>query len=360
MKTASSRQDMTGSTMLKLTAIAAISTAAAITAAPTHAAEIKLPPIEIGAGARTSFTSLTADGVAPNTNDFAVESVRLYITGTALPWLKLTVNTEYGGDNRVQVMDAIARFEFSPEVNIWAGRFLPPSDRSNLYGPYYANHWGVYRDGVEDGYANTAVGRDNGVAYWGDFGGLKVSAGLFDVPSTTGGSAGDSVITAGRLQYDFWDKESGYFLNSTYYGAKDLLAIGAAGQTADGDTSYTFDFLLEKKLPGVGVFTVESEYARYKGLTGGGLGTESTGATGLVSYLFPEKLGIGTVQLLGKYAESTPKVVGPNPTLKTTEFNLGYVVKEFNARGYLFFIRQVGTAATPNTSAIGVGLQVQI
>ena len=67
------------------------------------------------------------------------------------------------------MLDAIARFEFSDEFNIWAGRFLPPSDRANLHGPYYANEWSVYIDGVQDGYASVAVGRDDGVAYWGQF-----------------------------------------------------------------------------------------------------------------------------------------------------------------------------------------------
>ena len=77
-------------------------------------------------------------------------------------------------------MDAIGRFEFNQYVNIWAGRFLPPSDRANLYGPYYANDWTPYADGVADYYPNVAIGRDNGVAYWGDFGLAKVQLGLFD------------------------------------------------------------------------------------------------------------------------------------------------------------------------------------
>jgi hypothetical protein len=175
------------------------------------------------------------------------------------------------------------------------------------------------------------------------------------------------VIAAGRLQYDFWDKESGYWLNSTYYGAKDLLAIGVAGQTAGGDTSYTVDFLLEKNLGGAGVITVESEYAKYEGLTGSGFDAV-TGATkkndgvyGLVSYLFPQPVGIGKIQLLGKYAEATFDVSGADPKLKTLEGDIGYIVKEFNVRGYLFYIDQ----SWDNSSAVdatyaGIGLQVQI
>jgi hypothetical protein len=336
--------------------------------APLGAFAFSLQDFSIGAGIRADFTNTSSDNTSNNANDFNVDDVRLYVSGAATDKIKFTFNTEYTGsgggpgDNKVEVMDAIARFEYSPEFNIWAGRFLPPSDRANLYGPFYANHWGVYRDGVQDGYANEAVGRDNGAAYWGDFGGLKVSVGLFDVPNTSAGSdKASKVIVAGRVQYDFWDKESGYWLNSTYYGGKNLLAIGAAGQTAGGDTSYSFDLLVEKKVADVGVFTLESEYARYKGLTGGGPGTKNDGAYGLLSYVLPQPIGPGKLQVLGKYAVANFDVPGPNPKLDTAEFDLGYIVKEFNARGYLFYIDQnYKHSSAPDASYVGIGLQVQI
>src|SRR5690606_33557482 len=109
------------------------------------------------------------------------------------------------------------------KFNIWAGRFLPPSDRANLYGPYYASHWGVFRDGIQDGYPFETEGRADGVMYWGQFGIAKVSLGAFDIANVidepmTGSS---DVLWAGRVQLDFWDAEAGYYLNGTYYGAKD-------------------------------------------------------------------------------------------------------------------------------------------
>ncbi len=341
--------------------------AAVMLAGPLNAHAFSMQDFSIGAGMRADFTNTHSDNTANNANDFNVDNVRLYLSGAATDKIKFTFNTEYSGsgpsgDDKVLVMDAIARFEYSPEFNIWAGRFLPPSDRANLYGPFYANHWGVYKDGVQDGYANVAIGRDNGAAYWGDFGNFKASFGLFDVPGTTAPSdKASSVIAAARVQYDFWDKESGYWLNSTYYGGKNLLAVGAAAQTADGDTSYSFDLLVEKNFPDVGVFTLESEYARYKGITGSGPGTKSDGAYGLLSYVLPQPVGPGKVQLLGKYAVANTDIPGPNPKLDTTEFDLGYIVKEFNARGYLFFIDQnFKKSAAPDTSYVGIGLQVQI
>ena len=68
---------------------------------------------------------------------------------------------------------------------------------------------------MQDGYPSTAVGRDNGVMYWGQFGMFKVAAGVFDVPSTVGTS---NVVSSARVMVDLWEKESGYYLNGTYFG----------------------------------------------------------------------------------------------------------------------------------------------
>ena len=73
-----------------------------------------------------------------------------------------------------------------------------------------------------------------------------MSAGAFDGHSTTGIS---SLIGAGRVQVNFWDPEPGYYLNSTYYGEKNILAIGLAGQTqAESGNAYSADFLMERKV----------------------------------------------------------------------------------------------------------------
>ncbi len=142
---------------------------------------------------------------------------------------------------------------------------LPPSDRANLYGPYYAHHWATFSDGIQNGHPFVSAGRDNGVVYWGDFSKVKVSGGAFDGLSATGKT---DIIGAGRIQVDLWDAESGYYLNGTYYGDKDLLAFGVASQVQTGNTATTADFLLEKKLGGGGVVSIESEYAFYNELGG--------------------------------------------------------------------------------------------
>jgi hypothetical protein len=327
---------------------------------PPSRAQVNLGPITVGAGLRTSFEHTAPDG-GDATDTFQLDSVRLYINGPVTGSLKFMFNTEYDGStNKVGVLDAVARFEASPKFNIWAGRFLPPSDRANLYGPYYANQWGVYTDGVQDGYPFVFQGRDNGVVYWGDFAKkVKVSVGAFDGASATGRP---EVLGAARVQIDFWDKEDGYYLNGTYYGDKNLLALGGATQFQAGNTATTADFLLEKKLPNAGVVTIESEYARYNRLGGyDGAYAKSQGAYALGSYLFPKAVGIGKFEILGKYAKAD-FTHGKNPSYnqKTAEVNFAYVIKQFNARIMTFYRNTRFNRGRPDSWQLGIGLQIQM
>src|SRR4051794_2782458 len=145
------------------------------------AAQINLGPITVGAGLRTSYVHTQPDS-GEATDRFPLDSIRLYVNGPVTSKIKFMFNTEYNNStNAVNVLDAVARIELHPKFNIWAGRLLPPSDRANLAGPYYNNHWGVYSDGIQNGHPFVFQGRDNGIVYWGDFGKkIKISAGAFD------------------------------------------------------------------------------------------------------------------------------------------------------------------------------------
>jgi hypothetical protein len=330
-------------------------------AAPSWAQS--LPPVSLGAGLQTSFIHDSPEN-ADGTDSFKVNSARLYISGPVTKQVKFMFNTEYdGATSRIGVMDAVAQISTSSKFNLWMGRFLPPSDRANLYGPYYSNHWGVYSDGVQDGYPFAAVGRDDGVAYWGQFGKVKLSGGVFDGASSTGNP---KVLTAARAQVDFWDAEDGYYLNGTYYGGKNLLALAGAVQAQDGNTAATADFLLERKLSAGGTVSIESEYAHYGQLGGydAHYGT-SDGGYVLGAYLFPKPTGgMGTFQILGKFAKATFKdglsVANPDYDQKTSEFNLNYILKEFNARVMFFFKNTSFSAVKTNDKQFGVGLQIQM
>jgi hypothetical protein len=332
--------------------------------APASRAQLTLGPVTVGAGLQTSFDHTQTDGGA-DTNQFQLDHIRLYVNGPVTDQIKFMFNTDYDSvTNKIGILDAVAQFEISPQFNIWVGRFLPPSDRANLYGPFYSHEWAVYSDGIQDGYPFVFQGRDNGIVYWGTFAKkIKVSAGVFDGGSSTGNN---HLIEAARVQIDFWDPEDGYYLNGTYYGDKNLLAIGGATQIQNGRTATTVDFLLEKKLHNSGVYSIESEFSDYNRLGGyeANYG-KSLGVYGLGSYLFPKVVNIGKIngkfEVLGKYAKADfTHGFGPSFDQKTTEINFNYVIKQFKARVMTFYKDTRFNRVEPNFWQAGVGLQIQM
>ena len=275
-------------------------------------------------------------------------------------------NTEYNGahEQRRRARCGRRSSRSRRSVNVWVGRFLPPSDRANLYGPYYANHWAVYTDGVQDGYPFVFQGRDNGAMYWGQFGKVKVSGGAFDGAIATGD---DTLIGAGRVQVDLWDPEPGYYLNGTYYGDKNILAIGGAGQVQGDDrTAYSVDFLLERKVGAGGAFTVEAEWAKYDGL----------GRLQPAIRHQRRRLRAGQLPVSGarraragsRSSASTPtraSAKGPgcmdvDYDQDTTELNLNYVHAPVQLAGDAVLQGHALQRRATGFKQIGVGLQVQM
>lgn len=326
------------------------------------------PSLTVGAGIQGSYSHTETTGT-PGLDHFSLDHARLYFGGDVTKEISVMFNTEYSSTtNTMQILDAVGQFHISPKVNIWFGRFLPPSDRANLYGPFYANEWAVFTDGIQDGYPFVYQGRDNGAMYWGDFRSgsatIKVAAGAFD---GTSASRNNSLIWASRAQIDFWDPENGFYQNGTYYGDKNLLALGGATQVQSGKTATTVDFLMERKVPGGGAFTIESEYSRYNGLGGYDPNYDrSQGVYGLASFLFPKVVGMGKFEVLGKYAitEFTGGVIGttPNPSYRqnTAEVNLNYIIKQFDARVMSFYRDTRFNSVKVNSWQVGIGLQLQI
>lgn len=362
-----------GKTLLMASiALATLSSAA-------QAAELKLPETTLTASLRTSMVSTSSD-TGPDVMDFNLESLSFYVNGKITDNVKFSFSSELDSSQAVSLQDAIAQFEFSPTMNIWAGRFLPPTDRANSYGAYFANNWNFATDGTQDGYPFITFGRADGVAYWGDFADtkLKVSAGFFDLSSVKASTPSDKVMTAARVQYNFWDAEPGYYINGTYLGEKDILAVGAAMNSVDGNSTTNVDFLMEKKVAGGGAFTVEGEYIKYDKLGGYGgyfskedpkatppvppLADASSGDSWYLmgSYLFPQAVGAGKVQVLGKFGTSSLDAIagGTSLDVDTTELNVNYIIKSFNAKVSLFYLDHSYSVTGLDDSSIGLGVQL--
>ena len=340
--------------------------------------------ISVGAGLRTSFSSV--EDAAPDgdsrSKDFDLENMRLYINGSILKGITFEFNTErvestgLDGGDKIRVLDAIAKFKFSEEFNIWAGRFLPPSDRSNLDGPYYLN---VFDFPFVQAFPAIFAGRDNGAAIWGQIhqGKFKYQFGVFEgrnSRTTTGTNPNDedNLLYTGRLTYNFLDPESGYYNSSTYYGSKNILAIGIVGMYQAGGagtvsrgnfTGWNVDFLLEKKLATGGVATLEAAYYGYDldGEVDLAL-TQGDSYFVLGSFLLPQKVGWGKFQPYVRYQNfnrDQTNAAGNRGVRERYEGGLNYIIDGHNARISAFYYED---DAGPGAKALGtfkVGIQLQ-
>jgi len=375
----------------------------AVTVSLAHAgAELKISDeasVSVGLGLRASFTSLengAPDGTS-NSKTFAPENVRLYMGGQFNKYLKATFNTERtggpaaaGGDS-VRVMDAIVQLESNDLFNLWLGRMLPPSDRANLSGPFYVSAWSF--PGVVSNYPNLAVGRDNGMLVWGKPAGGKVvySVGAFNGHNRAAGlsNIADNMLYAGRLAVALWDAEPApaYYEGGTYYGSKDILTVGLAGQMQkDGAGTaavkgnlkvWSLDALLEKK---IGEFVPALEGAYYKYDLGGAVDCGS-GEPGSVACPVADNVGgqvagkalllSGAVVLPGKaYGRQIQPFIRyqkfdrdlSSTTSKATDFGVNYLLNGSNGKISLVYTKFDDSRLVPaQTSAkqIVLGLQVQ-
>jgi len=364
--------------------------------------------ISLGMGLRSSIS--TSEDAAPNgssnSKDFTLESFRLYVGGQLSENISFEFNSDYDttptGTEDIRVLDAVVKFAFSETFNIWAGRFLPPSDRSNLSGPYYLNAWDFP---FVQKYPNVFAGRDDGLAIWGqtDGGIFKYQIGIFEgmgkdpvqtstatliSPAPGGGAlnlpfftAGpnqdDNPLLAARLTLNLLDPESGYYNSSTYYGGKDVLAIGIVGMYQEdavgvagvaGDfTGWNVDLLFEKDLAGSGVATLEGAYYDYDGdgkalASAAGDGSEGEGFMGLASFLLPNKVGSGSyagqLQPMVRYQEfeNEGMVVGEH---SRTDIGINQIIDGHNARISLTYSID-DPAAGPDGDTVKLGIQFQI
>jgi len=225
--------------------------------------------IELGGSIRAELIS-QEDGFNGGTDDSfktSVHSMRFYLKGKVTDKIDFQLQTEHSGGSML-MLDTLAKFKLSPTVSVWAGRFIPPSDRSNLSGSYNLPTWQY--PGIASHYPTSKKGgRDDGIAIIGSQaeGKLSYSFGLFNGKDKAAGIPDDSHLMSGRIAYSFWDSE-GYLTRSTYYGKKDIFTVGLTmmqQSDAFGDelmqtdmSAYNLDLLVEKNLAGGGVASFEA------------------------------------------------------------------------------------------------------
>lgn len=356
--------------------------------------------ISVGFGFISSYSSVedaAADG--DRSNDFSLNSARLYVSGSMNKYIKGMLNTERsgGGNGNWEVIDANVQFQLTPEIAIWAGRFLSPSDRANMAGPYYSSGGGGgYWANISSryGWNGGVIGRDEGVAIVTSFleDKLAVSFGAFEgnnifrfsgvgaqsqsSVAATALDAEDNLMYAGRVQLDLWDAEPGYYGTGNYFGAKDVLAIGIAGRhksdgalstTAVGDySSYSIDFLMEKKNVGPGTLSLEAAYYDYD-TDKVFLAEEGDAFYVGAGYLFDTPVGWGKFMPFARYqkfaADGATNAAGVNTSTsgvdtKRTDIGVNYVIAPYNALISAEY-QKTDVTGRSDTDAVLISLQMQ-
>jgi hypothetical protein len=320
--------------------------------------------LRIGGGLDSSTGGASSDNLGIKSVD-----VRPYVSGQVHPLLKFEGNLDLNNadQSRIHVLDAVAKFEPDDLFNVWFGRFLPPSDRANLSGPYYQNAWNYPTD--VNGYPSIYAGRADGGAIWGQLekGRFKYQAGVFTLDSNTPTS---QVLYAGRLVLNLLDPEPGYYNSSTYYGTKDVLAIGGAAQyqklgaaTLIGtDASgapllarndflgFNLDVLYEKRLPWTDTLTLEGAYYNFN------KGAQGWSWFAQASYLFATKVAFGRVQPMARWQQLTP-TAGGDP-VRVVDAGLNYIVDGHSTR-FALAVQNRNPPGAPSTTSYQLGIQIQ-
>lgn len=321
------------------------------------------PKINIGTGLRVGYT-VSADPI-----DHSIgTNIRPYINGQVSKHIKfegnldsdIAVITHDGGATEtvatLRVLDAVIKLELDDLVNFWVGRFLPPSDRANLSGPYFQNSWNypVQANLFPAIYA----GRHDGLAYWGQIkGGLfKWQVGMFDATGSD-----HNPLLAGRLVLNLLDPEGGYYNSSTYYGAKDILAIGGTihyqkdgvpGTGIDG-AALEAEVLFEKPINdgASGTFTAEGTYYNFNDVDQG------QSVVGNLSYLLPGKQGPGALQPQARLQVMIPQT---GDSYATLDGAINYIVDGHNCRFTLNYQHIAPHDGIDADNLITLGGQIQM
>jgi len=332
--------------------------------------------ITVGAGVRASIRSTDGD------TDAFLDSARLYFGGQLNKVVGFTLNTEIkteggifpylpGDPHGITILDAVARFEFSDYFNIWAGRMVLPNDRANLDGPYYL---GVWDYPIASAFPSEFNGRDHGVTVWGQTGGgkFKYYAGAFEGckdnnPCGSGATDSGDLYYVGRLSYNFWDPEAGYFVSSDYFGKKEILSIGVSANYQNNATGtvldpgsyfgWSIDGLMQKKVFGENVLTFEGAYYHYDTDNKVSNLVDGDGYFVLASYLIDHNFGPGRFQPVIRYEELR---ISGGVDISRLQTGVNYIVREHDAKLSLLYSKtEYDAPGTDDVDQFILGLQLQ-
>lgn len=270
------------------------------------------------------FTSSSDSG---DSTDMFLRRNRITLSGQYNDYVGFYAQLEAGNDSKggqdnrnVFYRDAYLTFDWSDSMRFIVGRFKNTFSRENLEAclePLTLDRAEVLS------YTPFGGSRDTGLAMWGN-----LADGQFQYRvMVSDGREGDEVVKdaprlTGRVHWSLWDPEYDYGYRGTYLGTRKILTIGAAydyqsdvaysdytnRQGSSDYDAWTADVFMEYPAS-AGTFTVSSAYMDYSvdnainqnpdpSLS---VNTDLKGYYAKAGYLFPDKIGIGRLQLFTRY-----------------------------------------------------------
>ena len=354
--------------------------------------------MKFGAGLRASYQTTSDSSLDARGGDIALEDMRLYTLTQVHKNIVFEFNTEVRrkADNAnddyndtdfhdMYVLDARATLTVQG-FDIWFGKFLPPSERSNLDGPYFLNVWDFPL--ATSPYPAIAAGRDQGVMIYKEYDGgkFKWAYGAFEgrknaTNGDTNPDENDNFQHGFRATYNFWAPEPGYYTTSAYYGAKDVLAVAFVARyeedgagtgltnTTQGDYfGWSVDVLMEKKLSSGAVVNLEASYydTDTDDIDDGSI-TQGNAYRMLASYMLPNKVGWGKFQPYVRYQHaSQDQCAGANcgstdfGTRGIMEGGLNYIIDGHNAKIMSSYISDKQSSNAEPIHRFILGMQFQL
>ena len=339
--------------------------------------------LNLGATFRTSYTA--SEFGAPNGKDwggeFKLNMARLDMKGTVSETVGFKMSTRCigcvfgrsrvepsGGSGRMSIVDGYLTLKIGDGLNVWVGRHLVPSTRTDMDGPDSAITFKAFtmpaipadRDGVAG-----ILGRDEGATLWGRGGRVHYSVGIFDGLNVAPNYE-DAPLVAGRLTFDLLNVPSNfaYFSEGTYYGAHGrVFTVGAAGQqqtngagisTAPKDYALlSADAFFETVFENGGVVNAMAEYRSMSGGTTAAFMHNPTchclfdgdAFVTSVSYLTASNFGHGRLQPYLRYQAHKPSGSDFDDTSRM-EAGVNWLIEQHRFKVYAL-------VANGNTSSLG-------
>jgi hypothetical protein len=312
-------------------------------------------------------------------------------SGQVFKWLSWQANFNANGGSYgtsgVHVMDLISQLNLHDAFHVWMGHLLVPSDRANFAGPFFMDAWnypGFYGGNYLVGPNTGPYGRDTGGVIWGQFleGKLKYYLGAFNFENIT-----TTPKVAARINVAILGEEPGYYHNATYYGDKNIVAIGggfeflkagetgpappqtlACAPTAGSPNMLTCTQNPPGAAPVLGDFAEGSVDLLAEGKFGGTLEAayyhyDKNYPVGnayyvLAAYLLPWELGVGKLRPQVRFQQAFGQ--GANSAIKENvlDASLTYVVRPYDLRFSLNYQRtDLGVGDALNAIQFGVRIQ---